>query len=65
MRERFDKSPNELIRDMRLLRAAELLRAEAGNVTEVCYAVGFQSLGYFSQRFRERFSVPPSRYARN
>ena len=65
VRQHFEKSPNELIRDMRLMRAAELLRAEAGNVTEVCYAVGFQSLGYFSQRFRERFSVPPSRYLQN
>ena len=58
----FGKPPNELIRDMRLDRAAELLRSGETNVTEVCYTVGFESLAYFSRRFRERFSVPPSRY---
>ena len=32
------------------------------NVTEVCFAVGFQSLGTFSTRFSELVGMPPSVY---
>lgn len=62
MRQGFGKSPSELIRQIRLERAAELLRAREGNVTEICYAVGFPSLSYFGKRFRERYGVAPSRF---
>jgi AraC-like DNA-binding protein len=31
-------------------------------VTEVCYAVGFSSLGSFSSRFTELVGVSPSEY---
>jgi signal transduction histidine kinase/ligand-binding sensor domain-containing protein/CheY-like chemotaxis protein/AraC-like DNA-binding protein len=55
-------SPSDMIREARLARAAELLRARAGNVGEIAYGVGFRSLAHFSRAFRERFGVPPSRY---
>jgi AraC-like DNA-binding protein len=32
------------------------------SVTEVCFAVGFQSLGTFSTRFTELVGLPPSTY---
>jgi len=62
VRQSFGKAPSELIRQLRLERAAELLGAQEGNVTEVCNAVGFPSLSYFGKRFRERYGVPPSRF---
>ncbi len=60
VKEGFGKSPSKLIRQIRLERAAALLRAQQGNVTEVCYAVGFPSLSYFGKRFRERYGMTPS-----
>jgi DNA-binding response OmpR family regulator len=55
-----DQSPNALIRRMRLETAAQLLRDGEGSVSEVAYAVGFESLSYFSRRFREHAGAAPS-----
>jgi signal transduction histidine kinase/ligand-binding sensor domain-containing protein/DNA-binding response OmpR family regulator len=56
-------SPGELITRTRLNAAAELLAAGHGSVTEVCYSVGFLSLGSFSRAFKARFGCNPSEYA--
>lgn len=53
-------SPSELIREARLKRAHGLLESGAGNVTEVAYAVGFESLSSFARAFRARFGCAPS-----
>jgi len=57
-----DRSPEEELREMRLQRAAQLLRAKAGNVAEVADVVGFASVSAFSRRFRERFGETPARH---
>lgn len=56
----IDQPPVEFIRNFRLRRAKEMLEAGAGNVTEVCYEVGFGSPAYFSKAFKEAFGVSPS-----
>jgi AraC-like DNA-binding protein len=48
----------------RIERAMALLRRGDLSVTEVCFAVGCQSLGTFSTRFTELVGVPPSVYRR-
>ncbi|MEX2234521.1 MAG: ATP-binding protein [Cyclobacteriaceae bacterium] len=57
-------SPNEFIRHMRLLRAANLLDQKAGNVAEVAYQSGFNNLSYFAKVFKAKFGSTPSEYAR-
>ncbi|GAA4415991.1 hypothetical protein GCM10023187_47000 [Nibrella viscosa] len=54
-------SPNELIRQYRLRRAAELLRTGL-SVSDTAYQVGFEAPSYFSQCFKEVFQVTPSEY---
>ncbi|WP_307858223.1 helix-turn-helix transcriptional regulator [Cellulomonas fulva] len=46
----------------RIERAMALLRIGDLSVTDVCFAVGCQSLGTFSTRFTELVGVPPSVY---
>ena len=53
-------SPSEYLRESRLRRADELLGQRAGNVTEVAYAVGWESVSSFSRAYRERFARTPS-----
>jgi AraC-like DNA-binding protein len=60
LRDEMATTPTHFIRRVRVERASELLRSGAGSVTEVAYAVGFESLSYFNRVFHERFSVPPS-----
>lgn len=49
----------------RIERAMMLLRRGDLSVTEVCFEVGFSSLGTFSTRFSELVGVPPSVYQRS
>ena len=55
-------SPAEYLSRRRIERAQDLLRATNLTVTEVCFAVGFSSLGSFSSRFRELVGESPSAY---
>ena len=56
------RSAAELIRTMRLARAAQLLMQQAGTVAEVAYATGFEDPKHFSKLFRQVYGVPPSQY---
>ncbi|MVM41096.1 response regulator [Spirosoma sp. HMF3257] len=52
------------IRDIRLAQAATLLTTQTDSVTQVAYAVGFDSLSYFAKVFQEKYGVLPSQYGK-
>jgi AraC-like DNA-binding protein len=58
------ESPQLFIRSFRLQRAAHLLENNYGNVTEVCFHVGFNSTAYFTKCFKEKFGCAPKVFAR-
>jgi DNA-binding response OmpR family regulator/nitrogen-specific signal transduction histidine kinase len=58
-------SVNELIRKLRLHRAAQLIAQDWGPVSQIAYEVGFSNLSYFSKVFKEEFGVSPSEYTSN
>ncbi|MDF1572992.1 MAG: two-component regulator propeller domain-containing protein [Bacteroidales bacterium] len=59
----IDQPPGQLIRSLRLQRAADLLEQKAGTVSEICYKVGFSDNAYFSRAFKKQFGCSPSEYA--
>jgi len=52
----------QFLRQVRLERAAELLRSGRFNVTEAAMEVGYSSLSHFSQAFHEQFGCCPGLY---
>ena len=56
------KTAVEFIRNIRLKRAAQLLRQKKLTVAEVTYNVGFNDLQYFRTCFKKQFGVSPSEY---
>jgi signal transduction histidine kinase/DNA-binding NarL/FixJ family response regulator/streptogramin lyase len=58
------QSTGELIRNIRLKKAGELLLTQNKNISEVCYEVGFNSPSYFTTCFTETFKMTPTEYAK-
>jgi len=54
-----DLSVNDFIKSIRLKRSAQLLQQNAGNISEVAYAVGFNDRKYFSIEFKKHFGKSP------
>ncbi|MBL3685882.1 AraC family transcriptional regulator [Leucobacter zeae] len=61
----YGESPYSYLMTRRIERAMTLLRRGDLSVTEVCFAVGYGSLGTFTTRFTELVGVSPGRYRRS
>jgi signal transduction histidine kinase/ligand-binding sensor domain-containing protein/DNA-binding response OmpR family regulator len=51
---------NHFIRSVRMHRAMELLKRDAGNISEIAFMVGYDDPGYFTRTFRNFFGKLPS-----
>ena len=58
----FGESPNDLIRRIRLNKAARLIERNFGNISEIALEVGFSNPSYFAECFKKQFGVVPSHY---
>jgi len=61
-RDTYGSTPRDYLSARRVERARELLRTANLTVTEVCFPVGFSSLGTFSARFKAQAGLSPSEY---
>src|ERR687891_2074337 len=58
----FGETPHRYLQRRRVERSMFLLRETDRSVTDVCFDVGFTSLGTFSRTFREIVGETPSGY---
>jgi AraC-like DNA-binding protein len=58
----FGESPHHYLQRRRVERSMFLLRESDRTVTEICFDVGFSSLGTFSRTFRAIVGETPSAY---
>ncbi|MBE6251632.1 MAG: helix-turn-helix domain-containing protein [Bacteroidales bacterium] len=63
MRDMLNTTANNYIRDIRILKAEELLRTSSLQINEICYKVGFQTPSYFIKCFRKKYGKSPNEYA--
>jgi len=61
-RQAFKKTPHQYLIERRIEKAKELLTADDLRVTDVCFEVGFQSLGSFSSLFHKWVGHAPATY---
>jgi signal transduction histidine kinase/DNA-binding response OmpR family regulator len=56
-------SPNDFIKDLRLQKAADMIRQNTDSIAQVGYAVGFNDQSYFSKCFKKQFGVTPKEFS--
>ncbi|TVR50780.1 MAG: AraC family transcriptional regulator [Puniceicoccaceae bacterium] len=61
----FGRGPTHYLRELRMRRAAELLRTGRSNVTETAYSVGYSSLAQFSRAFLAFHGISPGRFLKD
>jgi AraC-like DNA-binding protein len=60
----FGETPHEFLTRIRIEEAKKLLLLDQHSVTEVCFEVGYESLGSFSSRFRLLTGLSPVAFRR-
>src|SRR4030095_12026417 len=58
-RRAFNKTPHQYLTQRRIEKAKELLSSSGLTVTDVCFEVGFESLGSFTRLFHTLVAHPP------
>jgi len=61
-REALGKSPHEIMQEMRISRAKEMLLNTTLSGSEVAYASGFSSVSVFTRTFKQKAGHPPMAY---
>lgn len=55
-------APVDLVKEVRLSKAAGLIETTDNNITEIAYSVGFHDAGYFGKCFRKKYGMTPKEY---
>jgi len=60
----FAQTPHQYVTQLRLERARRLLAQTERSITDICFEIGFESLGSFSWLFRRHVGISPEAYRR-
>jgi len=60
----FGETAHEFVTRRRIEEAKKLLLRDGESITEICFSVGYESLGSFSTRFRSLTGLSPASFRR-
>jgi signal transduction histidine kinase/DNA-binding response OmpR family regulator/ligand-binding sensor domain-containing protein len=55
-------APIDLVKEIRLNKAASLIETTDDSISEIAYSVGFRDSGYFGKCFRKKYEMTPKEY---
>lgn len=55
-------APVDLVKEIRLTKAAKKIETADDSITEIAYQVGFRDAGYFGKCFRKKYGMTPKEY---
>lgn len=59
---KVEKSPLELIQDLRMERGKELLKKSQLTIAEIAFEVGYNNPKYFTKNFKKKYKMLPSQF---
>ena len=59
------KSPSNFLKELRLFKALDLIKNQKGNISQIAFETGFNSLSYFSKCFQKLYGILPSEYQKS
>ena len=62
LKDSFDRSPMDFLKELRLQRAALLLKTTRRPIKSIADQIGFDSRSHFSRSFTDYYSVTPAEY---
>lgn len=61
-KEQMGQTITESLSQIRLRKAASMLHSTSMQVTDIAFAVGFNSLSFFTRKFNQEYGVTPTAY---
>ncbi len=58
----YGHTVSDYVRDVRLMKSEELIKNTDMSISEIVYAVGFNSRSYFSKIFKKKYKLSPKKY---
>lgn len=55
-----DRTCSQLIRELKLIHASELIKNENYTLTDIAYAIGFCDLSHFSRNYKKKYGISPN-----
>lgn len=64
-KENLDVLPKQYISDLKFAKAKQMMKDSTYSISQVAKFCGFSSIHYFSRKFKEKYGVTPSSYAKS
>ena len=61
----LDITPKQYISDLKFSKAKQMIKNSVYSISEISRMCGFSSIHYFSRKFKQKYGVTPTSYAKS